>query len=192
MKGHPLVALVGADGRRVAFPLAPETLMRRRAPDALEERLEFTALLDDRLGEGPDSTADTISALVALGDDVAELSWGARRFRVRLAELAVAETTFGEELAPIAATIALALDVLPAREHAVSVVVAGERWRQVSDLRQAGPDDRSYEVSVDEDGSLAVRFGDGRHGARPPAGEVLVRARYRVRGAGPAGDSRST
>lgn len=159
-------------------------------PDRLEERLEFVAHLDDRLGEGTPSTARTTSTLAALSGDVAELSWGSRRFRVDLAEVTVTETAFREDLAPIAATIKLAFDVIPAEEHAVSVTVAGERWRQVSDLGKAGPNDLAYEVSVDDDGSLAIRFGDGRHGTRPPVGEVLVRARYRIGGAGPAGDIR--
>lgn len=189
MNGQPSVALVASDGRRVVFPLAPETLVRRWTPEGLEERLEFVAHLDDRLGEGPPATGHTISALAALGGDVTDLFWGSRRFRVDLAELTVTETAFREDLGPIAATIKLALDVIPAEEHAVSVTVAGERWRQVPDLDKAGPNDLSYEVSVDEDGSLAIRFGDGRHGARPP-GEVLVRARYRTGGAGPAGDVR--
>jgi hypothetical protein len=174
----------------VIFPLAPETMVRRRTADRLEERLEFVAALDDRLGERASSTADTISALATLGGDVIELSWGSRRFRVYLAELTVTETAFGKNLAPIAATIKLAFDVVPVEEDAVSVTVAGERWRQVPDLGKAGPNDLSYEVSVEDEGSLAIRFGDGRHGARPPAGEVLVRARYRIGGARPARDVR--
>lgn len=190
MKGHPSVALVAGDRRRVVFPLAPEALVRRRTPDKLEERLEFVAHLDDRLGEGPPSTAHTISALAALGGDVTELSWGSRRFRVNLAEMTITETALREDLAPIAATIKLAFDVTPADEHAVSVTVAGERWRRVPDLGKAGPNDLSYEVRVGDNGSLSIRFGDGRHGARPPAGEVLVRARYRLGGAGPAGGVR--
>jgi hypothetical protein len=63
----------------------------------------------------------------------------------------------------------------------VSVTVAGKWWRQVPDLSSAGPNDPFYELSLDDDGSLCVRFGDGRRGTRPPAGEILVRAQYRGR-----------
>jgi hypothetical protein len=181
MKDQPPLVLIGADGRPVVFPLLPETLVRSRMGETHRERLEFVAHLDDRLGNGPATTARTISALAALRGDVMELRWGNRRFRVNLAELTVMETAFQEELDPIAATIQLALDVIPADEPAVSVTVAGERWRQVPDLGSAGPNDQFYELTLEEDGSMHIRFGDGRRGARPPSGEVLVRARYRVR-----------
>lgn len=186
MKGQPPLALIAANGRPVVFPLLPETLTRSRTADASGERLEFVAHLDDRLGNGPATTASTISALAALGGDVSELRWGKRRFRVSLVELTVTETAFQEELEPIAATIQLALNVIPAEEQAVSVTVAGERWREVPDLGSAGSNDPFYELGLDDDGSLHIRFGDGRRGARPPAGEILVRARYRV-GDGKAG-----
>jgi hypothetical protein len=181
MKGQPPLVLIAADGRPVVFPLLPETLVRSRMADTLGERLEFVAHLDDRLGNGPATTASTISALAALSGDVIELRWGNRRFRANLAELTVTETAFQEDFDPIAATIQLAFDVVPADEQAVSVTVAGERWRQVPDLGSAGPNDPFYELSLEDDGSMSIRFGDGRRGARPPAGEVLVRARYRVR-----------
>ena len=186
MKGQPPLALIAANGRRVVFPLLPETLVRSRTADRFGERLEFVAHLDDRLGNGPATTASTISALATLSGDVIDLRWGDRHFRVTLAELIVTETAFQEELEPIAATIQLAFDVIPAEEQAVSVTVAGERWRQVPDLASAGPTDRFYELSLEDDGSLHIRFGDGNRGARPPAGEVLVRARYRI-GTGKAG-----
>jgi hypothetical protein len=154
--------------------------VRSRTADAIGERLEFVAQLDDRLGDEQTSTATTISALAALGGDVSELRWGKRRFRVSLAELTVTETAFQQELEPIAATIQLAFNVIPAEEQAVSVTVGGERWRETPDLDSAGPNDPFYELGLDDDGSLHIRFGDGSRGARPPAGEILVRARYRV------------
>jgi hypothetical protein len=187
MKGQPPLALIAANGRRVVFPLLPETLMRSRMADTFGERLEFVAHLDDRLGNGPATTASTISALAALSGDISELGWGKRRFRVSLAEFTVTETAFQEELEPIAATIRLTFDVIPAEEQAVSVTVAGKRWRQVPDLGSASPNDLFYELGLDDDGSLHIRFGDGEHGARPPAGEVLVRARYAVGTGKPGG-----
>jgi hypothetical protein len=180
MKRQPTLALIAANGRPIDFPLSPETLVRSRTAHTFGERLEFVAHLDDRLGNGPATTASTISALAALSDDVTELHWGKRRFRVSLAELTITETAFQEELEPIAATIQLAFNVIPAEEQAVSVTVGGERWRETPELDRAGPNDPFYELGLDDDGSLHLRFGDGRRGARPSAGEILVRARYRV------------
>jgi hypothetical protein len=113
---------------------------------------------------------------------VSELQWGNRRFGGTLAQLTVTETDFREELEPVAATIRVAFDLLPDEEEVVSVTVSGQQWRRVGDLRTAGPDDPVYSVKFGENGSAHVRFGDGRYGARPSAGEILVRARYRVGG----------
>jgi len=62
----------------------------------------------------------------------------------------------------------------------------GERWIEVPSLSDSGPDDRHYVVQQEGTG-VKVRFGDGRHGRRPPAGGTSVRAVYR-RGLGSAGD----
>jgi hypothetical protein len=185
MKGRPSLTLVAADGARVVFPLLPETLVRTRTAEGAGERLDFVTNLDDRLGDDTATTAATISALTAASSDVSELHWGERRFRVRLAELTVTETGFNEELEPIAATIRLTFDVIPAEDEAVSVTVAGERWHQVADLSSAGPDDRVYAVHIEDNGSAQIRFGDGQRGARPSAGEISVRARYAVGGGKP-------
>jgi hypothetical protein len=182
MKDRPSLTLVGSEGSGVVFPLLPETLVRSRTAERSGERLEFVTHLDDRIGDETDSTAEIISAIAELSGDISELHWGERRFRVRLAELTVTETGFNEELEPISATIRLTLDVIPAEDEAVSVTLAGERWRQVPDLDRAGPNDPVYELRVGDDGSLQVRFGDGQRGARPPAGEISVRARYPVGG----------
>jgi hypothetical protein len=186
MKDEVSLTLVASTGHRVDLPLLPETLVRRRTADGSGERLELVTHLDDRLSNETAATAGILSALTELIGDVSELRWGKRRFRGNLSDLTVTETAFQEELEPIAATIQLAFDVLPKEERAVSVTVAGKRWRQVPDLDTAGPNDPVYEVHIGDDGSLKVRFGDGRRGARPPAGEVLVRALYRV-GGGQAG-----
>lgn len=49
----------------------------------------------------------------------------------------------------------------------VEVFVDGEAWTRISSLAEAGPDDKVY-VLNSEDGTLV--FGDGLHGAIPPAG----------------------
>jgi hypothetical protein len=57
----------------------------------------------------------------------------------------------------------------------------GERvWQQVEDLALSGPEDADYQVKVNEDGVLAVLFGDGRNGRRLPTGIDNVRVRYRT------------
>jgi hypothetical protein len=61
----------------------------------------------------------------------------------------------------------------------VTVSVGGKRWRQlpnVAALRLATSTSRVYVLDVK---TGAVRFGDGVHGARPPAG-ARVRVRYRL------------
>lgn len=60
-----------------------------------------------------------------------------------------------------------------------TVTVDGRRWRQLDSLaalKQASADSRVFAL---DDATGAVRFGDGRHGARPPAG-ATVRVRYRL------------
>ncbi len=62
---------------------------------------------------------------------------------------------------------------------AVEVTVDGRRWTQLANLRDAGPEDAVYTVRLTEDGTLSVRFGDGRHGRRLPTGVNNVRIHYR-------------
>src|SRR5262249_28267189 len=64
----------------------------------------------------------------------------------------------------------------------IAITVGGLPWREVASLQDAGPDDAVYVVSRQDDGSATVRFGDGRHGRRPPTG-ARVSAAYR-QGAG--------
>jgi hypothetical protein len=54
------------------------------------------------------------------------------------------------------------------------------RWIQVPGLDGAGPRGRLYVAATADDGTTTVRFGDGRLGARLPAGVENVRATYRV------------
>ncbi len=60
-------------------------------------------------------------------------------------------------------------------------------WERVESLEQAGPDDRVFVVEVEDDGTAMVRFGDGKHGAIPPAGEKGFRVRY-IAGGGAGGE----
>lgn len=66
------------------------------------------------------------------------------------------------------------------------------RWTCVDDLALAGPEERVYELEP-YDGT--IRFGNGRHGAVPPAGDHNIRVRYTSgggeRGNVPAGTVRT-
>nr|WP_238351143.1 hypothetical protein [Kribbella shirazensis] len=62
----------------------------------------------------------------------------------------------------------------PAVPGSQTVYVAGQAWRQVSDVSRAGPDERVYQF---DPASGQIRFGDGTHGAIPPQGSQ-IRADY--------------
>ncbi|KUL52437.1 hypothetical protein ADL22_05040 [Streptomyces sp. NRRL F-4489] len=59
-------------------------------------------------------------------------------------------------------------------------------WLPRRDLLRSGPRDRHLVGELADDGRLALRFGDGRYGARPVPGTRLA-VRYRI-GGGPAGN----
>ncbi len=80
----------------------------------------------------------------------------------------------------------------PVLTDSVSLTVAGERWDPIDDLLAAAPEVPSVDAPAvgHGDGAVArtqsyrvdresgeLRFGDGRHGARPPAG-ALIEASY--------------
>ncbi|WP_128430116.1 putative baseplate assembly protein [Streptomyces cyaneus] len=59
-------------------------------------------------------------------------------------------------------------------------------WEPRRDLLDSGPRDRHFVGELEDDGRLALRFGDGRHGARPTPGSRLA-LHYRL-GGGTAGN----
>ncbi|MET8677344.1 putative baseplate assembly protein [Streptomyces sp. NPDC004647] len=59
-------------------------------------------------------------------------------------------------------------------------------WEPRRDLLDSGPRDRHFVGELEDDGRLALRFGDGRHGAKPPPGARLE-IHYRT-GGGKAGN----
>ncbi|MFF2505714.1 putative baseplate assembly protein [Streptomyces sp. NPDC058067] len=61
-----------------------------------------------------------------------------------------------------------------------------QEWEPRRDLLDSGPRDRHFVGELDDDGRLALRFGDGLHGARPTPGARLE-LRYRL-GGGTAGN----
>ncbi|MFD5835208.1 putative baseplate assembly protein [Streptomyces collinus] len=83
------------------------------------------------------------------------------------------------------ATAALAQD--PRRAlPAVRLHGDGETWIPRRDLLDSGPRERHFAGELEDDGRLALRFGDGRHGAKPTPGSRLE-LRYRL-GGGTAGN----
>ncbi|MCX5244823.1 putative baseplate assembly protein [Streptomyces sp. NBC_00201] len=69
---------------------------------------------------------------------------------------------------------------------AVRVEDADLTWLPRRDLLHSGPRDRHFVGELEDDGRLALRFGDGRHGARPAPGSRLA-LHYRL-GGGIAGN----
>jgi len=63
-------------------------------------------------------------------------------------------------------------------ERWIELEIDGQLWHHVPDLQEAGPQDRHYELRVDDEGRLVVRFGDGQHGARPPTGFSTLQIRF--------------
>jgi len=59
-------------------------------------------------------------------------------------------------------------------------------WLEAPTLFGRGPSDRVFTTDLADDGSVAVRFGDGIRGARVPSGPQNIKATYR-RGVGLAG-----
>ncbi|MFE7107903.1 putative baseplate assembly protein [Streptomyces sp. NPDC057575] len=83
------------------------------------------------------------------------------------------------------ASAALAHD--PCRALPAVRVHDGEHiWEPRRDLLESGPRDRHFVGELDDDGRLALRFGDGLNGARPTPGARLE-LRYRL-GGGTAGN----
>ena len=78
---------------------------------------------------------------------------------------------------------------LPERTQVeVRVHVDGRPWREVPTLDNASSSDRVYTLDRE---TGALRFGDGRHGRRPPSGLGNIVASYRY-GAGSAGQPANT
>ncbi|MEV0207568.1 putative baseplate assembly protein [Streptomyces sp. NPDC050788] len=69
---------------------------------------------------------------------------------------------------------------------AVRVEDGEQTWVPRRDLLHSGPRDLHFVGELEDDGRLALRFGDGRHGARPAAGARLA-LHYRL-GGGHAGN----
>jgi hypothetical protein len=69
----------------------------------------------------------------------------------------------------------------------LTVRVDDTAWKVADTLFDAGPRDRAFTLSSDEQGRTFVQFGDGLRGGRPPSGVNNVRAHYR-KGLGAGGN----
>lgn len=65
------------------------------------------------------------------------------------------------------------------RASTLAVRVDGVLWREVETLYGEGGESQAYMVEIADGGRTAVRFGDGRQGARLPTGTENVTAVYR-------------
>ncbi len=61
-----------------------------------------------------------------------------------------------------------------AKTLCVTVAVNERPWRLVESLADAEPRDRVFVVNRTSGGGTVVQFGDGIHGARPPAGGTIT------------------
>jgi predicted phage baseplate assembly protein len=71
-------------------------------------------------------------------------------------------------------------DTPSGRRSTLELRVDGLRWEEVPTLHGRGTRDRVYTIRLDDEGTTAVQFGDGRTGARPPTGQENIRAAYRT------------
>jgi hypothetical protein len=65
------------------------------------------------------------------------------------------------------------------REAALTVRANDLAWKEVPSLYARAPDERVYEIRIDDEARSTVLFGDGVEGARLPSGDHNVRATYR-------------
>jgi predicted phage baseplate assembly protein len=63
--------------------------------------------------------------------------------------------------------------------------VNGVQWHEAASLAELGPTDRKFITQTNDQGITTVTFGDGQHGARPPAGVENITATYRSGIGGP-------
>ena len=68
----------------------------------------------------------------------------------------------------------------------LQVWVNNLEWHEVENFLASGPNDRVFVTRIDDAGKVTVQFGDGIRGARPPSGQMNIRAVYR-KGIGAAG-----
>ena len=71
-------------------------------------------------------------------------------------------------------------------QSTLQVWVNNLQWHEIGNFLAAKPNDRVFVTGTDQSGKTTVQFGDGVEGARPPTGQLNLRAVYR-KGIGAAG-----
>lgn len=169
--GDPLFANAGADVPQIA---ETATLLRQESEDAGHARLRLT----QPLAAAFDRSSLTILANIARathGETVSEIlgggdpARGAQRFTLAQGPLTCTLAREGRGTA-----------------SSLTVEAGGLRWQEVPSLLDQDPRARVFATRRSADGKMALMFGDGREGARLPAGQNNIQARYR-RGTGLVG-----
>jgi hypothetical protein len=112
-----------------------------------------------------------------------------QRFAPRLPEMPVTMAAPYDHEEPPPASVTLASDpsqALAAITLRTSADPLTPDWRPVADLLGTGPSHEAFVVELEDDATATLRFGDGVHGRRPPAG-IAFEASFRV-GTGAAGN----
>jgi Baseplate J-like protein len=151
------VAQVGSNGATIDLPGdAPHTTLE------LSDPLGFTYVRQTVTIYGNVVKAthgETRREVMGSGDAAKEL----QRFALRAAPL-----TFVSAATPSGV------------ESTLEIRVNDIRWRERELLAGAGPTERVYSTSTDDEDKTSAEFGNGRHGARLPSGAENVRATYRT------------
>ena len=105
------------------------------------------------------------------------------RFRPRLKRTLVSRAVPYDPLGDLpAASRTLATspqDAVPVIGLRIKGQVSSVAWTAVSDLLESTADDPQFVAETESDGTVFLRFGDDRHGMRPPSDTVFL-ATYRV------------
>ena len=75
-------------------------------------------------------------------------------------------------------------------KNTLEIEVGGVRWHEVDELFGHGAEERNYTTTVDAEGRMTVRFGDGTMGARLPTGTANVVATSYRQGLGKVGNAK--
>ncbi|WP_431284196.1 putative baseplate assembly protein [Humitalea sp. 24SJ18S-53] len=171
LSDDPLFAIAGTEAPQITEVV---TLLRQEAADPAHAALRLT----QPLAAAFDRASLTILGNIARathGEAVSEIlgggypGRGSQSFTLAQAPLTYTRTREGRGAA-----------------SSLTIDAGGIRWQEVPTLLDQGPRDRVFSTSLGADGKLTLRFGDGREGARLPAGQNNIHARYR-RGTGLAG-----
>ncbi len=137
-------------------------------------------ILDESLGSVPE--ADLAWAGPCGGDPCSRIDPAPiePRFRPTLARGALTQARPLDSDAAAGQALAPKGTALPSRMQLTGVLAPDtDNWLPLWDLLPLGAFDRNFVAEVESDGTATLRFGDGSHGRRPPAGMAFT-ADYRI------------